>query len=368
MSRRTSHVLVCLRYGIGDLIMELPALDALHRALPEAVFTGLGAEPAIEILEGDGRFDEVVSIRRWGIRHLGDSADEEAQRAFVDWLTSGRFDLIFDPSHAAHILRPLINGAGVETRDACPAYLDEGLALGMDGLSAVKRAAQLGWGLAVPVSSCPAVLLREEEIDWARRFLKERGMAHCVGMSPGASEDLKRWPIYHYAHLCHYVTDELGAPVLLFGGPTEADLLGALIESTKTANPSPPYTIEAVDGLHLRRVAALLSQCRLYVGNDSGLMHLAAAVGTPVVALFGPTAPRIYLPTWVRARAVASSVACTHQPRRVFGHPRCALESRCFLGAPCIMTITPADVCAAVGQEYGNPAPVGGRTLRTPLT
>ena len=57
-----------------------------------------------------------------------------------------------------------------------------------------------------------------------------------------------------------------------------------------------------VQNLHLRRVAALLSQCELYVGNDSGLMHLAAAVGTPVVILFGPTAPHLYLPGWVRSK------------------------------------------------------------------
>jgi ADP-heptose:LPS heptosyltransferase len=202
MSRPASHVLVCLRCGIGDLIMELPALDALRQSMPEATFTGLGAEPAVEIFDGDGRFDEVVSIQRWGIRHPGDATDDETLRHFSRWLASRRFDLIFDPSHAADVLRRIMLEAGIETRDSCPAYLDEGLALGLDGLSAVKYGAKLGWGVSVPASSYPAVLLREDEIGWARRFLEEREMTDCVGMSPGASGNLKRWPADRFAHLC----------------------------------------------------------------------------------------------------------------------------------------------------------------------
>jgi ADP-heptose:LPS heptosyltransferase len=349
MNRRASHVLVCLRYGIGDLVMELPVIDALRRAMPQATFTGLGAQPAIEILEGDGRFDEVVPIQRWGIRHLGDSADEETLRDFAGWLTSSRFDLILDSSHAANALKRVIDHRDAETRDSYPPYLNEGLTLGMDGLSAVKYAAGLGWGLSVPASSYPAVLLREEEIDWAQRFLEERGMTGCVGMSPGASGNLKRWPVSHFARFCRHVVVELGAPVLVFGGPTEMDLLRVLAAQTRGCR-----HIATAECLHLRQVAALLSQSRLYVGNDSGLMHLAAASGTPVVALFGPTVPHIYLPTWVPARAVVSPVVCPHQPRQAFGHPRCALEGACFLGPPCIEAIDPAAVCAAVKQIHEN--------------
>jgi ADP-heptose:LPS heptosyltransferase len=347
MSRRASHVLVCLRYGIGDLVMELPVIDALRRAMPEAVLTGLGAEPAIEILEGDGRFDQIVSMQRWGIRHLGDSADEQNQKAFAAWLASSRFDLILDPSHSASVLTRIMTEAGVETRDSYPAYLDEGLALGMDGLSAVKYGAELGWGLSVPAASYPDVLLREEEIDWASRFLEERNLIDCVGISPGASGHLKRWPVDRFAGLCRHVVEELNTPVLVFGGPAEVDLLRTL-----TGQACGNHHIATAECLHLRKVAALLSQCRLYVGNDSGLMHLAAASGTPVVVVFGPTVPQIYLPTWVRSRAVVGPVTCSHQPRQAFGHPRCVLSGECFMDSPCMEAIDTAAVCAAVVEEY----------------
>jgi ADP-heptose:LPS heptosyltransferase len=110
--------------------------------------------------------------------------------------------------------------------------------------------------------------------------------------------------------------------------------------------------MEIVQNLHLRQVAALLSQCRLYLGNDSGLMHLATAVGTPVVILFGPTVPHLYLPRSVRSQAVTSGVACPYRPRRAFGHPRCVLAGSCLTGTPCIQTIDPAPVCTTVKEEY----------------
>jgi len=356
MDLRASHILICLRYGIGDLVMELPILDRLREVLPQAMITGLGAEPAVEILEGDNRLNEVVAIQRWGIRHLGDPADEQVRQHFADWLVSNRFDLILDPSHAAHVVMEILYQQDVAIRDTDSACIETGLAQGMDGLAAIKHGTHQGWGLEVPASSRPALPLTPEEIDRAQRFLEQEGLTRAmVAVSPGASDDLKRWPVEHFARLCRYVVEDLGAGVLVFCGPGEAKLLHELGERTRDLSP-----IEIVQNLHLRPVAALLSRCRLYVGNDSGLMHLAAAVGTPVVTLFGPTVPHLYLPQWVRSQAVASGVVCPYRPRRAFGHPRCVLAGSCLIGTPCIQTIDPAQVCATVKEEYAKCLPETG--------
>jgi len=351
----SNNILLCLRYGIGDLIMELPIIDELRAVLPQATITGLGAEPAVEILEGDTRLDEVLSIQQWGIRHLDDPVDDPIRQTLADWLIERRFDLILDPSHAANVVKEILYRQDLRIRDSDRACAEVGLAQGMDGLSAVKHGVRQGWGLDVATSSHPVIRLHPWETDWAIRLLAEKGLARpLAAVSPDASSDLKRWPTEHFARVCRCLIEELNAQVLVFGGPGEARLLRELEDRTRGVG-----RIEILQNLHLRRVAALLSQCRLYIGHDSGLMHLAAAVGTPVVVLFGPTHPHLYLPTGVRSQAVAASAPCPYRPGRAFGHPRCVLAGSCLIGTPCIQTIDPAQVCATVKQEmlqfHGDP-------------
>jgi ADP-heptose:LPS heptosyltransferase len=354
MDANASNVLLCLRYGIGDLITELPAIDRLREHLPHARITGLGAEPAIEILDHDPRLDAVLPIQHWGIRHLGDPANEATQRQFADWLAASRFDLVLDPSHAAEVVRQIILEQDVAIRDSDPACLEAGLAQGMDGLSAVRHAIRQGWGLEIPASHDPKIFPTPEELEWARQFLDSSRLAsparagdRLIAISPGASHALKRWPTDRFAGLCRFVVERLEAGILLFCGPGETRLLRDLIEQT-TDLPD----IEIVQDLHLRHVAALLSRCSLYVGNDSGLMHLAAAAQTPVVALFGPTFAHLYLPRWIPSRAVVSSAACPYRRRRAFGHSRCVLAGRCLTGAPCIDAIELREVCEGVKETW----------------
>lgn len=359
MSIRASNILLCLRYGIGDLIMELPLIDRLREVLPQATITGLGAEPAVEILEEDDRLDDVISIQHWGIQHLGDPADEQVHRQFTDWLQANRFDLVLDPSHAAHVVRQVIYEQDIPILDSDPACLEVGLAQGMDGLAAVRHGAYQGWGLEVPAATHPNVRLGPHEVAWARHFLDEQGLTqNVVAVAPGASDELKRWAMKHFAGLCRDLIETLGAGVLVLCGPGEAKLLNGLAGQTRDLRP-----MKIVQNLPLRRVAALLAECVLYVGNDSGLMHLAAAAGTPVVVLFGPTLPHLYLPNWVPSRALASGVACPYRPHRAFGHPRCVLAGACLTGMPCIQAIEPDPVRAAVAEEYTKvlPAPEGSK-------
>jgi ADP-heptose:LPS heptosyltransferase len=347
MNPDARNILLCLRYEIGELIMELPAIRRLREVMPQATITAIGAKPATEILDGDRRVDRVVSIQQWGIQHLGDSIDEQVRGQFADWLRANQFDLALGPSHAANNVRRAIYENDIPVQDCDPACLEAGLAQGMDGLSAIKNAMRLGWGMDVPASYYPTMDLRPDEIAWARRFLEQQAMTeNLVGLSLGASNDLKRWPVTHFGRLCRHLAGELHARVLLIVGPQEIELLSELQDEIDALG------LEIVVSLHLRRVAALLSFCRLYVGNDSGLMHLAAAVRTPVVVFFGPTIPHLYLPRWVRSRAVVSPIECPYRPTRSFGHPPCVLAGRCLLGTPCIDAIDPQEALPVVRQEF----------------
>jgi ADP-heptose:LPS heptosyltransferase len=113
------------------------------------------------------------------------------------------------------------------------------------------------------------------------------------GSNPGMQLTAKRWPLERYCELIHRLVNELNAKVLLIGGPEDIDLNQRLLKGLDV----PPGTVINLAGkTTIGQLAALLEQCSLFIGNDSSPMHLAAAVGIPVIAIFGPTSPQEYGP------------------------------------------------------------------------
>jgi ADP-heptose:LPS heptosyltransferase len=113
------------------------------------------------------------------------------------------------------------------------------------------------------------------------------------GSNPGMNLAAKRWPLERYQELVRRLVRELDVEVLLIGGPEDIDLNRRLLEGLDV----PTGTITNLAGkTTIGQLAAQLEQCAFFIGNDSSPMHLAAAVGTPVIAIFGPTSPQEYGP------------------------------------------------------------------------
>ena len=113
------------------------------------------------------------------------------------------------------------------------------------------------------------------------------------GSNPGMNLTAKRWPLDRYQELVRRLVREFDAEVLLIGGPEDIDLNQRLLEELDV----PAGTITNLAGkTTIGQLAAQLEQCALFIGNDSSPMHLAAAVGIPVIAIFGPTSPQEYGP------------------------------------------------------------------------
>jgi heptosyltransferase-2 len=110
-----------------------------------------------------------------------------------------------------------------------------------------------------------------------------------IGMHIGAGKKPNRWPVKNFAGLAQEVREKFGAEVVLFWGPKERDLCREFCRSVNFK----PIAIEPSSILQL---AACFSQCSATVCNDTGVMHLAAAVGVPLVAIFGPTNPGEWMP------------------------------------------------------------------------
>ena len=129
-----------------------------------------------------------------------------------------------------------------------------------------------------------------------------------LGLAPGAQWDSKRWPQEYFAELLKNHAREKGTPVRIFLGPREDQwFAGSHLESVASELPA----VEIIRGKNLVQVAALLAQCSQVVTNDSGLLHMAEAVGTPVLAFYGPTVRQFgYFPRLPGSRQLEEDMDC----------------------------------------------------------
>ncbi len=346
--RQARRILLCLRYGIGDVVMETRAIEALRLANPGAHLTLLGASPAVELFRDFPGIDRLERVGRWGLRHWGDGGTAEMRRTFARWLEEEQFDLILDPSHAVFAVREVLWQGGWSLLDASDADQEQALRLGLRSSSAVNEAVRRGWGLQVRAPETWKMPVPEGRRRWAQGFLGRLGTVfhHPLAISTVASSHLKRWPPERLAHVADRLADEAQCGILLFCGQQRREA-----QEVAAALPRRDRVV-LVGPVHLQRVAALLQRCRLFVGNDTGLMHLAAAVGTPVVAVFGPTSPGVYLPDTPAAAGLQGPTACPCRRRQSFGPPACLVQDRCLQPGRggCIEEVEIAEVLARSRQ------------------
>ena len=167
------------------------------------------------------------------------------------------------------------------------------------------------------------IRLADEEKAWALRKLDALGLGgqrFIVGLAPGAAfGPAKRWLPERYAGLADRLIGALDADVLIFGSAAEKPLAEEIASSMK-------HTPTIVAGeTSLRELLSLMAGCRLIVANDSGPMHLAAAMGIPLVAIFGSTDERATGPLATRVRIVKKGVACSP-----CGKHECPIDFRCM--------------------------------------
>ncbi|MFZ5518544.1 MAG: glycosyltransferase family 9 protein [Candidatus Zhuqueibacterota bacterium] len=144
--------------------------------------------------------------------------------------------------------------------------------------------------------------ITEEERNWAVQFLRDNGLTaglQPIGIHPGAGKIENRWQVEKFAEVAGYWFQASYMPVL-FWGPKEVEL-GQMLLSQVNFKPI------VCDGLALRQFAAIVQQMEIFLCNDTGVMHVAAAVGTPLVAIFGPTEPSLWKPLGERFRVVRTS-------------------------------------------------------------
>lgn len=201
----------------------------------------------------------------------------------------------------------------------------------------LRRRARVAWKVAPPARSvveryADAAGVRVAPTPWLTRGPAAGDGA--VGLAPGAAHATKRWPEARWAELARRVD----GPVTLLGGEAEAPLLARIAAASGREG----LTVVAERGFE--RTLGALEGCRAVVANDSGLLHLAGAMGVPVIGLFGPTTPEDGFWAW-SGQGAALGLALPCRPCARFGGPRCPIGDHA-----CMEGLGVEGVLAALGE------------------
>ena len=309
-------ILVMRLYFVGDMLLATPVLEALKTRFPEASLAVLLKKRARAVLDGNPHVDEVLEydgaaryhwpVWRWRLA-------TELRRRRVDLAVDLTGDL-----RSSWLMYAASPGFRVGFNHAgCGFLLDRRIPYVAAGhvtdhlLSAVES---VGATSAEPV---PRLYLRDDERAAASALLAGIGIdgAPFAVLSPGANWSFRRWPGERYALLARAIRSRTGLPSVVTGSRADAALAGRIVEESEGAARS------LAGAAGLREFAAVASLARVFVGNDSGPLHIAAAVGTPVVALFGPNTPERFAPRGSPSRVLWRRYPCSPCDQRTCVRP-----------------------------------------------
>jgi heptosyltransferase-2 len=358
-SQRITGILVFAYHGLGNFIMFTPALRLLRERYPAAridlqVGNNTGCE---EVLAGSDLFDNIYNLpydaglRSW-VKRAGEIRDANYDLVISEfhshsWPLALLIAASGAPYRLGHVTSPGWShrfsrysfefNLPVEMREdqhEIERYIDLMAAVG------ARR---------IPASEARTFIhLADEDRVFARRFLKDcdgTSARLVIGFQPGTSPAMrwKQWPIERYREvIARIISDQPDSHIVLFGSSAEEGMIRDMTRGLEGR------LSMAAGKTSVKQAAALIEQCDLLVCNDSGLMHAALAVGTPVVAIYGPTDIRRTSPLGDRNTVIRHELPCS---------PCFKLEGDDQVHAcahhDCLMTIAPQEVLSAITRVCG---------------
>lgn len=292
---------------IGDAVLSTGLIDHLLREHPDARFTVACGRVCASLFRCMPRLERLIPIekKRWGLHWLG----------LWGQVAGRRWDLVVDLRGSAIAWLLLARRRAVMRGGRRPGH----------------RILHIAQTLGLSPAPRPVAWFGPAEAARAEALLP--GPRPVLALGPTANWPRKVWPVDRFIHLAQVLTAPggalEGARIAVLGGPGEeeramaAPVLAAL-----------PGAADLVGVLDLPEAAAVLARSTLFVGNDSGLMHLSAATGTPTIGLFGPTPASEYAPVGPRALAVLAKGPPGAAPMGALSATRVAEAAAALLARP----------------------------------
>ncbi len=317
------EILIVRLSAMGDVLLTTPLLRALRRAHPGANITFVTHPRYGPLLQHNPRLTRVVG---WnpaeGLVALADRLRQDGPLAF-----SHRLDL--QRSLRSRRIRKKLGGRWTTYptyRVARTLLITTRRDRYRDRRPVAERYFDAARDLGVqPDDGSLEMFVPRTATDAAEQFAAS--LRHqVIAIAPGASHATKRWPLHHWIALARRLTDQ-GTDVVVLGGDMDRDTADQIAFA---AVDGARGVIRSAAGFDLPTTAALLRKCRALVAGDTGQMHLATAMGTPVVALFGPTVEAFgFFPYHAKATVVQLDLPC--RPCSAHGGTACPLKHhRCL--------------------------------------
>ena len=331
------RILLIKPSSLGDIVHAMPACAAIRRAYPKARLTWLVKRQWAGLVE---RIEGVDLV--WPV-----------ESTFKGWLSQvpalrkERFDLVLDlqglfRSAAIGWLSgsPLLVGF-TNGREGSPWFYSRRVPVPQSDMHAVDRYLLVAKAVGAVESGAPEFRFRIPHTDYEEvdRLLSRSGVpsgTSWVAMNVSARWPTKRWPAASFAEVADRLQQEGCGAVVLIGGPDERADVTAISGMMKTP------AVDLAGATTVGLLPALLSRAALLITNDSGPMHIAAAIGTPVVALFGPTSAARTGPYGVGHDVLTGKAPCSPCFSRTC-HNTLPLE--------CLRTVSPQQVLAAARAQ-----------------
>jgi heptosyltransferase-2 len=353
------RILIRATNWVGDAIMAIPAIRAVRAHFPNTHIAIVARPYVADIYRDQQVAEELIAYDVKGI-HAGLGGRERLAAE----LRAGKFDV-------ALLLQNAFDAAWLVWRAGIPrriGYARDGRSLLLTDAMPVPKTGEIpehekfyylelvrraGWLQDLPDEKFIQLRVSAERAAAAETILRAHGarqgslrLAVGAGASYGSA---KCWPPERFAETVNRLQNHIDLDVILFGTSNELPVTSAIAAGLK----KPP--INLAGQTTIAELPSLLSRCAIFLGNDSGAMHVAAAVGLPVVAVFGPTDPHGTAPVTPRATIVVEKPYCSP----------CFLR-RCPTDHRCMTAVQPAAVETAIlpwmmtapGAEHSNKVPL----------
>jgi ADP-heptose:LPS heptosyltransferase len=295
------RILVIRYSGLGDFILSIPFLSNLRQSFPDAHIELASHSSHFNLIRGMNLIDKYISEEKLGLYYL---YSESPEIVIDHGFDPSNYDLILPfTKHNSIMVRNLLK----MTRRVHPI---EPIPPSDSNVHVIDfLLAQVPEGIR-NYSSIPRISLKDEDLELGNAFIsknypiitKEKDI---IAIHPGSGSPKKNWPVESFVKLIYQlIKDKMGVPFLI-EGPADGEIIFRIKELMGMEIP------EVVKFMDLVNLSSFLNSVSIYIGNDSGVTHLASALGCKIVALFGPSHPGVWAPKGDFVKVLWKGLSCS---------------------------------------------------------